>query len=130
MVASRNQQNVIARHISGLGNGSMPSYFGGNELMQNISGNEFLKPVASRKNVGSHMAGVHGVDNLGFLGTGQKIGLGVGLSLAMIYAGLDFPGSRTGAKAVKKVWNKPVPVIQNTMLFAGVGYLLFAQMTA
>tara|TARA_B100001250_G_scaffold386195_1_gene382511 strand:+ start:342 stop:734 length:393 start_codon:yes stop_codon:yes gene_type:complete len=130
MVASRNQQNVIARHISGLGNGSMPAYFGGNELMQNISGNEFLNPVASRKNVGSHMAGVHGVDNLGFLGTGSQIGLGVGISLAMIYAGLDFPGARTVAKNAKKVWNRPIPVIQNTMLFAGVGYLLVAQLTA
>ena len=130
MVASRNQQNVIARHISGLANGSMPSYFGGNELMQNISGNEFLNPVVSRKNVGSHMAGVHGVDNLGFLGTGGTVTLGVGLSLAMIWAGLDFPGARTMNKTVKKVWNRPIPVIQNTMLFAGVGYLLVAQMTA
>ena len=130
MVASRNQQNVIARHISGLGNGSMPSYFGGNELMQNISGNEFLNPVTSRKNVGSHMAGVHGVDNLGFLGTGEKGTLGVGLSLAMIWAGLDFPGARTMNKTVKKVWNKPIPVIQNTMLFAVVGYLLVAHLSS
>ena len=38
----------------------MPAYFGANELMQNISGREFLNPVSSRKNVGAHMAGVHG----------------------------------------------------------------------
>ena len=76
------------------------------------------------------MAGVHGANNLGFLGTGEKLGLGVVISLGMIYAGLDFPGSRTAAKTVKKVYNKPIPVIQNTMLFAGVGYLLFAQITA
>ena len=130
MVASRNQQHIIARDISGLANGSMPSYFGGNELMQNISGHEFRNPVSSRKNVGQHMAGVHGVDNLGFLGTGEKIGIGVALSIGMIYAGLDFPGARTAAKTVKKVWNRPVPVIQNTMLFAGVAYLLVAQMTS
>ena len=130
MVASRNQQNVIARQISGLGNGSMPSYFGGNEIIQNISGREFLNPVSSRKNVGAHMAGVHGVNNLGLLGTGQTLGLGVVLSLGMIYAGLDFPGARTAARSVKKVYNKPIPVIQNTMLFAGVGYLLFAQITS
>lgn len=130
MVASRNQQNVIARHISGLGNGSMPSYFGNNEIRQNISGYELMNPVATRKNVGTHMAGVHGVSNLGFMGTGQKVGLGVALSLGMIYAGLDFPGSRSAAKTVKKIYNKPIPVIQNTLLFAGVGYLLFAQLTA
>jgi len=130
MVASRNQQNVIARHISGLGNGSMPAYFGGNELIQNISGREFLNPVSSRKNVGAHMAGVHGVDNLGFMGTGTGMTLGVALSLGMIYAGLDFPGARTVAKTAKKVYNRPIPVIQNTFLFAGVGYLLFAQLTS
>ena len=70
----------------------MPAYFGGNELIQNISGREFLNPVSSRKNVGAHMAGVHGVDNLGFMGTGTGMTLGVALSLGMIYAGLDFPG--------------------------------------
>ena len=90
MVASRNQQNVIARHISGLGNGSMPAYFGGNELIQNISGREFLNPVTSRKNVGAHMAGVHGVDNLGFMGTEHGNDSWCCLSLGMIYAGLDF----------------------------------------
>jgi len=130
MVASRNQQHIIARDISGLANGSMPSYFGGNEIMQNISGHEFQNPVINRKNVGQHMAGVHGVNNLGFLGTGSKIGLGVALSLAFVWVGLDFPGARSGAKVVKKVYNKPIPVIQNTLLFAGVGYLLITQLTS
>tara|TARA_B100001109_G_C18686584_1_gene391278 strand:- start:205 stop:531 length:327 start_codon:yes stop_codon:yes gene_type:complete len=108
----------------------MPAYFGGNELIQNISGREFLNPVSSRKNVASHMAGVHGVDNLGFMGTGAGLTTGVLISLGMIYAGLDFPGARTVAKTAKKVYNRPIPVIQNTMLFAGVGYLLFAQLTS
>ena len=130
MVGSRNQQHIIARDISGLANGSMPTYFGGNEIMQNISGYEFKNPVVNRKNVGAHMAGVHGVDNLGFLGTGGKIGLGVALSLGFVWVGLDFPGARSGAKIVKKVYNRPIPVIQNTLLYAGVGYLLFAQMSS
>ena len=56
--------------------------------------------------------------------------LGVILSLGMIYAGLDFPGARTVAKTAKKVYNRPIPSYTNTMLFAGVGYLLFAQLTS
>lgn len=98
--------------------------------MQNISGYEFTNPVASRKNVGSHMAGVHGVNNLGFLGTNEGLTLGVALSLGFIWVGLDFPGARSGAKTVKKVWDRPIPVIQNTLLFTGVGYLLLKQLTA
>ena len=34
MVATRNQQNVIARSFGSVPNGSMPSYFGANELGQ------------------------------------------------------------------------------------------------
>ena len=130
MVASRNQQHIIARDIGALPNGSMPSYFGTSELLQNISGNELINPVGSRMNVGKHMAGVHGVNNLGFLGTGEKITLGIALSLGFVWVGLDFPGARSVAKTAKKVWNKPIPVIQNTLLFTGVGYLLYQQLSS
>ena len=47
MVASRNQQHVIARGLSSLPNGSMPSYFGANELSQHINRNEIKAAKAN-----------------------------------------------------------------------------------
>lgn len=51
MVASRNQQHVIARGLASLPNGSMPSYFGANELSQHINRNEIQAAKANNNRV-------------------------------------------------------------------------------
>ena len=70
MVATRNQQHVIARSFGSVPNGSMPTYFAGNELGQYVNPRECENPVMGRKHMGAHMAKVHG-ESLGFLGAGE-----------------------------------------------------------
>lgn len=124
-MATRNQQHVIARSFGSVPNGSMPSYFGANELGQYVNQREFMNPVSSRGNTSAHMASVNGI-NGGFLGTGQMDAT-VAIALGMIYVGLGFPGAKEAAKVVRKVWNQPIPVLQTTALFAGTGMILYRQ---
>jgi len=125
MVASRNQQHVIARSFGSVPNGSMPSYFGGNELGQYVNMREFTNPVSSRMNTSAHMASVNGI-NGGFLGAGS-MDTTLAVALGMVYVGLNFPGAREVAKVVRKVWKQPIPVLQTTALFAGTGLILYRQ---
>lgn len=125
MVASRNQQHVIARSFGSVPNGSMPSYFAGNELGQYINPREFTNPVMGRKNLGAHMSQVNGT-SLGFLGTGQY-DTTLAVALGMIYVGLGFPGAKPVARQIKKIYNKPIPVLQNLTLFSGVALILYRQ---
>lgn len=125
MVASRNQQHVIARSFGSVPNGSMPTYFAGNELGQYVNHREFSNPVMGRKHMGSHMANVNGT-SLGMLGIG-KADTTVMLALGMIYVGLGFPGAKPISKQIKKVIDKPLPVLQNLTLMSGVVVLLLRQ---
>ncbi len=125
MVASRNQQHVIARSFGSVPNGSMPTYFSGNELGQYVNPREFANPVMGRKHMGAHMAEVHG-QSLGILGTG-KTDTTLMIALGMVYVGLGFPGAKPVAKQIKKVIDKPLPVLQNLTLMSGVVVLLYRQ---
>lgn len=125
MVASRNQQHVIARSFGSVPNGSMPTYFSGNELGQYVNPREFENPVMGRKHMGAHMAAVHG-QSLGILGTG-KTDTTLMIALGMVYVGLGFPGAKPVAKQIKKVIDKPLPVLQNLTLMSGVAVLLYRQ---
>lgn len=125
MVASRNQQHVIARSFGSVPNGSMPTYFAGNELGQYVNQREFSNPVMGRKHLGTHMSQVNG-SSLGMLGMGQT-DTTVMLALGMIYVGLGFPGAKPVAKQIKKVIDKPLPVLQNLTLMSGVAVLLYRQ---
>jgi hypothetical protein len=125
MVASRNQQHVIARSFGSVPNGSMPTYFAGNELGQYVNPREFSNPVMGRKHIGAHMAQVNGT-SLGFLGTGQ-FDTTLAVALGMVYVGLGFPGAKPVAKQIKKVIDRPLPVLQSLTLFSGVGLILYRQ---
>ena len=111
MVASRNQQHVIARSFGSVPNGSMPTYFAGNELGQYVNPRELSNPVMGRKHIGAHMAQVNGT-SLGFLGTGQ-FDTTLAVALGMVYVGLGFPGAKPVAKQLKKVIDRPLPVLQS-----------------
>ena len=125
MVASRNQQHVIARSFGSVPNGSMPTYFSGNELGQYVNPREFSNPVMGRKHLGTHMSQVNGT-SLGILGTGRA-DTTLAVALGMVYVGLGFPGAKPVSKQIKKVINKPLPVLQNLTLFSGVALLLYRQ---
>jgi len=125
MVATRNQQNVIARSFGSVPNGSMPSYFGANELGQYVNMREFTNPVSNRKNTSMHMASVNGF-NGGFMGAGQ-FDTTLAVALAGIYIGLGFPGYESGIRVIKKVVKRPQPVLQSLALFSGVGLILYRQ---
>tara|TARA_Y100000287_G_scaffold174710_1_gene163757 strand:- start:151 stop:558 length:408 start_codon:yes stop_codon:yes gene_type:complete len=125
MVATRNQQHVIARSFGSVPNGSMPTYFSSNELGQYYNPREVANPVMGRKHLGTHMAEVHGT-SLGFLGTG-KMDSTVAIALGMIYVGLGFPGAKPAAKQIKKVIDRPIPVLQNLTLLTGVAVLMYRQ---
>ena len=64
--------------------------------------------------------------SIGVLGTG---GLTVPtmLALASVYVGLDFPGSRTVAKNIKKFLKEPIPTIQTGLLLIGTTALVVKQ---
>lgn len=66
--------------------------------------------------------------NIGALGAGP-MDVGLALAMASVWIGLDFPGAKAAAKQIKKIYNEPVPYIQNTLLFVGTGVILFRQMT-
>ena len=125
MVATRNQQHVIARSFGSGPNGSMPTYFAGNELGQYVNPREFENPVMGRKHMGAHMAKVHG-ESLGFLGAGE-FDTTLAVALGMVYVGLGFPGAKPVAKQIKKVIDRPIPVLQSLTLFSGVGLILYRQ---
>ena len=125
MVASRNQQHVIARSFGSVPNGSMPTYFSSNELGQYVNPRELNNPVMGRKHMGAHMAQVEGT-SLGVLGIGQT-DTTVMLALGMIYVGLGFPGAKPVSKQIKKIIDKPLPVLQNITLMSGVAVLLYRQ---
>ena len=125
MVATRNQQHVIARSFGSVPNGSMPTYFAGNELGQYVNPREFENPVMGRKHMGAHMAKVHG-ESLGFLGAGE-FDTTLAVALGMVYVGLGFPGAKTVAKQLKKVIDRPIPVLQSLTLFSGGGLILYRQ---
>ena len=125
MVAPRNQQHVIARSFGSVPNGSMPTYFAGNELGQYVNPREFENPVMGRKHMGAHMAKVHG-ESLGFLGAGE-FDTTLAVALGMVYVGLGFPGAKPVAKQIKKVIDRPIPVLQSLTLFSGVGLILYRQ---
>ncbi len=125
MVATRNQQHVIARSFGSVPNGSMPTYFAGNELGQYVNPREFENPVMGRKHMGAHMAKVHG-ESLGFLGAGQ-FDTTLAVALGMVYVGLGFPGAKPVAKQLKKIIDRPIPVLQSLTLFSGVGLILYRQ---
>ncbi len=125
MVASRNQQHVIARSFGSVPNGSMPTYFSGNELGQYVNPRELGNPVAGRKHLGAHMSQVNGT-SLGILGTG-KTDTTLMIALGMVYVGLGFPGAKPISKQIKKVIDKPLPVLQNLTLMSGVAVLLYRQ---
>lgn len=125
MVATRNQQHVIARSFGSVPNGSMPTYFAGNELGQYVNPREFENPVMGRKHMGAHMAKVHG-ESLGFLGAGE-FDTTLAVALGMVYVGLGFPGAKPVAKQIKKVIDRPIPVLQSLTLFSGVGLILYRQ---
>ena len=125
MVASRNQQHVIARSFGSIPNGSMPTYFSGNELGQYVNPREFANPVMGRKHLGTHMSQVNGTSP-GFLGAG-RMDTTMALALAMVYLGLGFPGAKPVSKQIKKVIDKPLPVLQNLTLLAGVGLVFYRQ---
>ena len=69
------------------------------------------------------------VGGIGAIGAGP-MDVGLALAMASVWIGLDFPGAKWGAKQVKKVYNQPVPYIQNTLLFVGTGVILFRQLTS
>ena len=125
MVASRNQQHVIARSFGSVPNGSMPTYFSSNELGQYVNPREFENPVMGRKHIGAHMAKVEGT-SLGVLGTGH-FDTTLAVALGMVYVGLGFPGAKPVGKQLKKIINKPLPVLQNLTLMSGVAVLLYRQ---
>ena len=125
MLATRNQQHVIARSFGSVPNGSMPTYFAGNELGQYVNPREFENPVMGRKHMGAHMAKVHG-ESLGFLGAGE-FDTTLAVALGMVYVGLGFPGAKPVAKQIKKVIDRPIPVLQSLTLFSGVGLILYRQ---
>ena len=125
MVATRNQQHVIARSFGSVPNGSMPTYFAGNELGQYVNPREFENPVMGSKHMGAHMAKVHG-ESLGFLGAGE-FDTTLAVALGMVYVGLGFPGAKPVAKQIKKVIDRPIPVLQSLTLFSGVGLILYRQ---
>jgi len=204
MVASRNQHHVIARRMGSLPNGSMPIYFGGNELAQHINGNEIKAAVANQKrakvgpkprmkqytrgqpiehkelstrygwssvsvikdsrgkyvvehycprkkgsvvdksfdNVDEAQAYAQkitgelrdfGHSNMGFAPASLGI-LGMGTAdgpllifASMVYIGLDFPGARSAAKAVKNFYDEPIPKVQAALLGVGLVGLVARQ---
>jgi len=65
-------------------------------------------------------------DNLGFIGAGN-LDATLFLAVSMVYVGLDFPGARSAAKAVKQFVDEPLPKIQMGMLFLGVAGIVGRQ---
>ncbi len=118
MAATRNQHHVRARSFGSLPNGSLPTYFAGNQMMQDMRGYELAGlPRRQPRQLGS---------SLGFIGAGQ-MDVPLALALASVWIGLDFPGAREGAKAVKKLVNEPIPKIQTGMLFVGTAVIIGRQ---
>ena len=125
MAATRNQHNVISRSFGALPNGSLPTYFAGNQMLQDLKGYEIAGK--RRRPPRSTSFGSTGFGSLGgVLGAGQ-MDVPLALALSSVYIGLDFPGARSAAKAVKKLWNQPVPYIQTSLLLIGTGVIVLRQ---
>jgi hypothetical protein len=132
MVASRNQLHQIQRSFAGTQNGSLSGYFTGNALAGYTNPRELRNPVSSRKNVGKYMHKFN-TSTLGGFGGPVIPGINVELTnttmlaLASIYVGLDFPGARSAVQVIKKVYDRPKPVIQGTLIAAGIAGIVYEQ---
>lgn len=124
MVASRNQQALLAREFGSTSNGSMPAYAPMGEIsarMNPQSFNKYRKVTALGEET----------NNLGFIDLSNKrLTTGAAVSLALIYFGLDFPGARPAIDFTKEVIGEPYKYTQRALLTVGtlgLAYTAFQQ---
>jgi hypothetical protein len=70
---------------------------------------------------------ISGLGSIGGLFDGQTFGVSNTMIAAatIMYIGADFPGARPALKQASKVFNEPVPFVQNVFLLGGLAVLMY-----